>query len=79
MNFIIWILIGAAAGWFAGKMMKGGGFGFLMNMLLGVAGSFVGGFCFSLIGLEANSMIGSLVTAAAGAMIILWVAGKLKS
>ncbi|MDX1680503.1 MAG: GlsB/YeaQ/YmgE family stress response membrane protein [Akkermansiaceae bacterium] len=78
MDFIWFILIGALAGWLAGKITKGKGFGILGNILLGVVGAVLGGFLFSLLGLSSHGFIGSLVTALAGALVLLWILGKLK-
>lgn len=79
MSFIYFIIIGAIAGWLAGKIMKGGGFGLLMNMILGIIGGVVGGWVFSLLGISANGgTIGSLVTAVVGAVLILYVGRLIK-
>jgi len=79
MNFIYFIIIGAIAGWLAGKIMKGGGFGLIMNMVLGIIGGVVGGWVFSLLGLSTDGgTIGSLVTSVAGAVLILYVGRLIK-
>ena len=79
MTFIYFIIIGAIAGWLAGKIMKGGGFGLVMNMVLGIIGGVVGGWVFSLLGLSADDgTIGSLVTSVAGAVLILYVGRLIK-
>ena len=79
MSFIYFIIIGAIAGWLAGKIMKGGGFGLLMNMVLGIIGGVVGGWVFGLLGLSADGgLIGSLVTSVAGAVLILFVGRLIK-
>ena len=62
MNFIWYILIGILAGYFAGKIMRGGGFGLLVNLLLGIIGGVLGGWVFALLGLAATGIIGSLIT-----------------
>ena len=77
MGIIYWIVIGAVAGWIAGLLMKGKGSGLLMNMVIGIVGAFIGGWTFSLLGISANGLIGSLVTAVAGAVILLFVAKKI--
>ncbi len=71
MNILLWLIIGAVAGWLAGKLMKGGGFGLLRNMGLGIIGAVVGGFLFNLFGLESSNWVGSLVTATIGAIVVL--------
>ena len=79
MTFIYFIIIGAIAGWLAGKIMKGGGFGLIMNMVLGIIGGVVGGWVFSLFGLSTDGgLIGSLVTSVAGAVLILYIGRLIK-
>lgn len=65
------LLIGAVAGWLAGLMTKGKGFGILGNIVVGVAGAFIGDYVFKLLGLAATGMIGSIVVATSGAVILL--------
>lgn len=77
MKFIGFLIIGAIAGWLAGLIKKGKGFGPLGNMLLGIAGAMVGGFLFGIIGLQSTGTIGSLVVATVGSVIVLAIAGKL--
>jgi len=77
-GFIWWILIGIIAGWLAGQIMRGRGFGLLGNLIVGVIGASVGGFLFSVLGISANSTIGSIVTATVGAVVLLLVVGWLK-
>ena len=74
MNFIWYILIGILAGYFAGKIMSGGGFGLLVNLLLGIIGGVLGGRVFALLGLAATGIIGSLITSVVGAILFLWIA-----
>ena len=58
--------------------MKGGGFGFLMNLLLGLFGGLLGGWIFDMLGIEWGGLLGQLGTAIIGAVVILWVANMLK-
>ena len=58
MNFILFLIIGAIAGWLAGTIMKGRGFGLLGNMVVGIVGAFVGGFLFSAVGLASYGLVG---------------------
>lgn len=74
MDFIWFILIGALAGFIAGKIMRGGGFGLIINLVLGIVGGLLGGWVFSLFGFAASGIIGSLITSVVGAVIILWIA-----
>ncbi|MDL2224180.1 GlsB/YeaQ/YmgE family stress response membrane protein [Bacteroidales bacterium OttesenSCG-928-M06] len=73
-SWIIYILIGAAAGWVAGLIMKGGGFGFLINAIIGIIGGVLGGWVFGLLGLSINGNWGSFLTSIVGAVILLWIA-----
>ncbi|NLY23739.1 MAG: GlsB/YeaQ/YmgE family stress response membrane protein [Bacteroidales bacterium] len=78
MSWLWWIIIGAIAGWLAGKLMRGGGFGFLINLLVGIAGAVIGGWVFGLLGIAAGGVIGSLVTALVGAILLLWIISLFK-
>lgn len=77
-SLLIFLAIGAVAGWLAGTIMKGGGFGLLGNIIVGVIGAFIGGWVFGLLGLSVNGLIGSLITAVAGAAILLFIVGLIK-
>jgi uncharacterized membrane protein YeaQ/YmgE (transglycosylase-associated protein family) len=69
---LIWfILIGIAAGWLAGYSTNSKGGGLLFNLVIGVIGAVVGGFLFGLLGLSANSLLGELVTATIGAIVLI--------
>ncbi len=75
---IVWfVLIGIVAGFLAGQLMEGHGFGVLGNLLVGVIGAVVGGFVFSLLGLSSSGLIGSLVVATVGAVILLGLVGMI--
>jgi len=78
MGIIAFLLIGLCAGFLAGKIMKGGGFGLVGNMVVGVVGAVVGGFIFKFLGFHASGMFGSLLTATAGAVILLFIIGLVK-
>ena len=73
MSLIYQILIGLCAGWLAGQYTKGRGFGLAGNLIVGVVGSLVGGFLFSLIGLRPSSVLGELIIATVGAVVLLAV------
>ena len=51
MGFIYWIVVGLIAGWLAGRVMKGGGYGVLVDILLGIVGGIVGGWLFGMLGI----------------------------
>ncbi|WP_444678149.1 GlsB/YeaQ/YmgE family stress response membrane protein [Halomonas sp. E19] len=78
MGLIAWLIIGGLAGWIAGNIMRGGGFGILPNIGVGIVGAVIGGFLFRLLGLGAEGMIGSLVTATVGAVLLLWIISKVR-
>ena len=77
--FLIWeIFIGILAGFLAGKIMRGKGYGVLIDLLLGMVGSVVGGFVFGLLGLYSYGLVGQLVIATAGAVILIWLVRRLR-
>jgi uncharacterized membrane protein YeaQ/YmgE (transglycosylase-associated protein family) len=71
MAFVWFVLIGICAGWLAGKITKGSGFGIVGDLIVGVIGALVGGFAFRLIGLAAYGLLGELVVATVGAILLL--------
>jgi len=77
-ELIIYLAIGAVAGWLAGNLMKGGGFGLLGNIVVGIVGAVLGGFVFGLLGISATGLIGSIVTATAGAALLLFIVDVVK-
>ena len=80
MNFIWFILIGLAAGWLAGQLVKGGGFGMLGDIIVGVIGALIGGFLFSALGLSSGGgLLGSLIVATIGAVVLLFGLRLIKS
>jgi len=76
--YLIWeICIGILAGFLAGKIMRGKGYGVLIDLLLGLVGSVLGGFVFGLVGLYAYGLIGRLVISTAGAVMLIWLVRRL--
>jgi uncharacterized membrane protein YeaQ/YmgE (transglycosylase-associated protein family) len=76
---LIWMLVvGLIAGWAAGKIMKGGGYGPLMDILLGIAGAIVGGVLLGILGIHGEGLIGSILVAIVGAVFLIWLSRKLK-
>ena len=74
MNIILWIVVGIIAGWLAGKIMKGKGFGLIGDLIVGVIGAFLGGWLFGLLHISIGAgIIGSLITAVIGALVLLFV------
>ncbi|MCA1598878.1 MAG: GlsB/YeaQ/YmgE family stress response membrane protein [Chloroflexi bacterium] len=70
-GLIGWLIIGAIAGALAGTVMKGGGYGLVGDIIVGMVGALIGGFLLSLVGLGANGLIGTLITAFIGACILI--------
>ena len=77
-GIILSVVIGCLAGFCAGKLMKGGGFGIIMNIVLGLFGGALGGWLFSMLGIEWGGVLGQLGTAIIGAVAILWIASFFK-
>lgn len=77
-GWLWFLLIGLAAGWLAGQIMKKRSLGLVGNLVVGVIGSLLGGFLFGLLGLSAYGLVGSLVTAVVGAIVLLYLVGVLK-
>ena len=73
MYWLWYILIGLAAGWLGSLIVKGTGSGLLLNLVIGVIGSLLGGWLFSLMGIASTSMWGSLLTATVGAIVLLLI------
>ena len=73
MSIIAWILLGLVAGWLAGQVMRGGGYGILGDIVLGIIGAFVGGFLSSaLLGIDVTGFnLTSVLIALAGAVIVI--------
>ena len=77
-HVIWWIVVGLIAGWAAGRIMKGGGYGMLADILLGIVGGLVGGWVVGLLGFGAGGFIWSVVVATLGAIILIWVTRLIK-
>lgn len=79
MGILYALLIGAIAGWLAGKIMKGGGFGLLINIILGIVGGAIGNWLFGSLGISIGSgAIGDIITGVIGAVVLLFIAGLFK-
>jgi uncharacterized membrane protein YeaQ/YmgE (transglycosylase-associated protein family) len=76
---LIWMLvIGAIAGWLAGLVMKGRGFGVIGNIVVGIVGAVIGGFLFNALGIAFWGLLGALLVAFIGAVILLFIVGLVK-
>jgi uncharacterized membrane protein YeaQ/YmgE (transglycosylase-associated protein family) len=79
MGILAWIVVGLIAGWLAGQVMKGGGYGVLVDIILGILGGILGGWIFGLLGIwQGRGMIGSIVVAFIGAVILVAITRLLK-
>jgi uncharacterized membrane protein YeaQ/YmgE (transglycosylase-associated protein family) len=79
MGLIAWIVGGLIAGWLAGQVMKGSGYGVLMDTILGILGGVVGGWIFGMLGIwPAGGIIGSIIVAFVGAVILVGVTRLIK-
>ena len=79
MGLIASLIVGGIAGWLAGVILKGKGHGILMNIVIGIIGGLIGGFLFDLAGFATTSIIGSVIVATIGAIVLLWIVNKLKT
>ena len=77
-GLLYWIIVGLVAGFLAGKVMKGGGYGVLMDIVLGMLGAIVGGWLFGMLGISAGGLIGGILVAFIGAVILIWLTRMLK-
>ena len=78
-SVIAWIIIGAIAGWLAGLIVKGYGFGLIGNIIVGVIGAFIAGWLFPRLGVHIGSgLIGQIISAFIGAVILLFILGLVR-
>jgi uncharacterized membrane protein YeaQ/YmgE (transglycosylase-associated protein family) len=79
MGFLAWIIVGLIAGWLAGQVMKGGGYGILVDIILGILGGILGGWIFGFLGIwQGRGVIGSIIVAFIGAVILVAITRVLK-
>ncbi|APA87301.1 GlsB/YeaQ/YmgE family stress response membrane protein [Paraburkholderia sprentiae WSM5005] len=73
-GIIAWIIIGAIAGWLAGVLVRGGGFGLIVDIIVGIVGAFIGGWLAGVLHISlGGGWIGSIITALIGAVILLFI------
>ena len=78
-QLVVFLLIGGVAGWLAGLITKGGGFGIVGNIVAGVIGAVLGGWLFGMLGISVGGQwVGSLVTAIVGAVVLLFAIGLIR-
>ena len=77
-TLLIIVAIGAVAGWLAGVIMSGSGYGLLGDIVIGIIGAFIGGFLFGLLGFAAVGLIGQIISATVGAVVLIFILRLLK-
>jgi uncharacterized membrane protein YeaQ/YmgE (transglycosylase-associated protein family) len=77
-SLLIFLVIGAVAGWLAGVVMSGGGFGLVGDVIVGVIGSIIGGWIFGLLGIAAGGLLGAIISAFVGAVILIVIIRAIK-
>ncbi|MBN8739869.1 MAG: hypothetical protein BGP24_23165 [Lysobacterales bacterium 69-70] len=75
---LVWLVVGAVAGWLAGQIVKGHGFGLVGNIVVGIVGAFLAGWLLPGLGLGLSGIVGSIIYAAIGAIILLLLIGLIK-
>jgi uncharacterized membrane protein YeaQ/YmgE (transglycosylase-associated protein family) len=78
MHFLWFIIIGAVAGWLAGTLMKGGGFGLLGDIVVGILGGIIGGWLAGALGIGAGGILGSLLISTGGAVVLILIIRMIK-
>jgi uncharacterized membrane protein YeaQ/YmgE (transglycosylase-associated protein family) len=77
-TLIVWLVVGAIAGWLAGVVVKGHGFGVIGNIVVGIVGAFLAGWLLPGLGLGLSGIVGAIIYAAIGAIILLLLIGLIK-
>jgi uncharacterized membrane protein YeaQ/YmgE (transglycosylase-associated protein family) len=77
-GIIWWVVVGLIAGWASGKIMKGGGYGVIADILLGIVGGFVGGWVVGQLGIGGGGLIWSILVAILGAVVLIWITRLIK-
>jgi uncharacterized membrane protein YeaQ/YmgE (transglycosylase-associated protein family) len=72
-NLLLFLVIGIVAGFLAGKIMKGAGFGLLGDLIVGVIGAFIGVWVFGLLGISSGGILGLLIAAVVGSLLLLYI------
>ena len=73
MAIIIWIISGIIAGWLAGMLIRGAGYGLLGDLIIGLLGGVIGGFPAGLIGIQPTSWVAQILVAVVGSVILVWI------
>ena len=79
MEFVWFIIVGLVAGWLAGVVMKGGGFGVIGDIVVGIVGALIGGWLFSTMGVSTGGgLLGAIIVALIGAIILIFLLRLIK-
>jgi len=73
MAFIMFLVIGLIAGWLAGQVLRGSGYGLVGDLVVGIIGAMIGGWLFALLGIVAFGLLGSIIAATVGAIVLLLI------
>ncbi|MDA3934397.1 MAG: GlsB/YeaQ/YmgE family stress response membrane protein [Gammaproteobacteria bacterium] len=75
-GILVWLIVGGIAGWLAGLVVKGGGQGIVVNIVVGIVGAVIGGWLFGQLGIAVGTgLLNSIVTAVIGAIVLLLIIG----
>ena len=78
-GIIVWLIVGAIAGWLAGTLLKGGGFGLIGDIIVGIIGAFIGGWLAGVLGIHiASGLISAIITATVGAIVLILILRVIK-
>jgi uncharacterized membrane protein YeaQ/YmgE (transglycosylase-associated protein family) len=78
-GILVWLVIGAVAGWLAGTLIKGGGFGLIGDIIVGIVGAFIGGWLAGVLGITiGGGLVASIITATAGAVVLILILRMVK-
>lgn len=77
-NLLVFLAVGALAGWLAGTIMKGKGFGVIGNIVVGIVGAVLGGIVFGWLGITTGGLLGAIIMATIGAVILLYIISLVK-
>lgn len=77
-GIVLLLLVGIIAGWIAGLITKGRGFGLIRNMVIGVIGAFIGRYLFAYFGLVAHGILGLLIASVVGAVALIIIVGVIR-
>jgi len=76
---LVWLIVGGIAGWLAGLIVKGGGQGIIVNIIVGIVGAVIGGWLFGQLGVAVGTgLVNSIVTAVVGAVVLLLIIGFIR-